>query len=133
MAAYEAIAQHWPNETFDIVGPVVSGVTLSSRDFAGWIASFGYSQPKFWGLQPVAATEPAKQADGPIPKVRLGTAKQFVEKYIAREKSAGVQPTKLGLEREAKRAGKTGGREVLRSEFDRQMAEAAPGRGRPTK
>lgn len=133
LSAYEVIAQDWPNEAFDIVDPVVRGVILTSQDFAGWVANFGYSQPTFWALPSAAPTEPLKQAAELSQRLSLGTNKQFVKEYIATAESSGALPTQAGLEKHAKAMRRKGGREDLRRQFRAQRAEAAPGRGRPTK
>jgi hypothetical protein len=133
LSAYEAIAQDWPNEAFDIVDPVVRGVILTSQDFACWVANFGYSQPDFWALPPVAAPELPAPIVEPPRKKGPGNPRRFVKDYIADARLAGKRPTQKGLEAAARDAGIRGGRDARECEFKQQMGPALLGRGRPPK
>ncbi len=61
------------------------------------------------------------------------TDEQFTENYIRHEKAAGRAPTKSGLDKAAKTAGRRGGRDRRRAAFDNALKAAAPQRGRPRK
>ena len=56
------------------------------------------------------------------------TARQFVEKYIAEEQSAGRHPTLLGLENAARQTGRKGGRDYLRTAFHQIQGPVKRGR-----
>ena len=133
LSAYAAIAQDWPDEAFDIVEPVVRGIILTSQDFACWVANFGYSQPTFWALPPVAAPELPAPIVEPLRKRGPGNTRGFVRDYIANARLAGKRPTQKGLEAAAGGAGIRGGRDARACEFKQQMGPALLGRGRPPK
>ena len=131
--AYEAIAQDWGHDVFVNVVPIVSSCALTESIFTKWIETKGYHRPKFWASVPFIPAEPTSAPVPPLPKKLTGTTQGFVEQYIASAKAAGKSPTKLGLEATARIEGRKGGREQLRTEFNRQMGGDAPVRGRPTK
>ena len=129
--AYEAIAQNWGHEEFDLVTPVVSGLMLTEAVFTQWIEANAYHRPKFWGV--ACVTEADTVTASPPPLKRQEGLKQFVTLYIQNTKAAGKLPTKVGLAAAAKAESRKGGRDQLRYEFDQQMGGEAPRRGRPSK
>jgi hypothetical protein len=131
--AYEAIAQDWGHDVFVDVAPIVSSCELTEVIFTKWLETRGYHRPKFWASVPFVIAEPASAPVPPMPKKLIGTTQVLVEKYIASAKATGKLPTKVGLEATARIEGRKGGRDQLRTEFNRQMGGDAPVRGRPTK
>lgn len=133
LSAYEAIAEDWGDEAFELIAPIVSGVTLSGSGFASWVGKLGYTRPTFW------ASSPGGGDRAPPISVQLSRRRaasrpvEFVKSYIKDTQAAGRRPTKTGLEVAVKRAGLIGGRDARRNEFNQQMGVNAPGRGRPAK
>jgi hypothetical protein len=69
--------------------------------------------------------------DGSATPTSVKDLRGFVAAYIKTTKDGGKTPTKLGLWNAAKGALPGATRAQLRGEFERQMAVATPGRGRP--
>lgn len=47
--AFEAIANAWEEELFDLIAPIVMGVVLTQGEFNQWINESKYRRPNFWG------------------------------------------------------------------------------------
>jgi hypothetical protein len=133
LSAFDAIAENWHNEAFNILNPAIMRVILTSQDFAGWVANFGYTPPTFWSPSPRAVVELPPIPVQPPQSNTTGRHLKFVKQYIRDTEAAGKRPTNTGLEAAAKTAGLRGGRDARRSEFKKQMGVNAPGRGRPTR
>ena len=132
-AAYEALAKDVSNEAFSIIERGLVSITLSEREFSRWTRSMGYTRPNFWASVSSTPVElPTTPAEA-LPERALGNVAQFVREYIAGQKAVGKNPTQSGMEAEAKRLGRKGGRDRFRAEFKKQLGLQAPGRGRPTK
>lgn len=132
LPAYNAIARDWGAEAFDIIAPIVCGVTLSGSGFASWLNKLGYTPPTFWASSPGVKFELTPMPAQPLRKNGTSRPLKFVKQYITDTEAVGKRPTKTGLEEAAKSAGLIGGRDARRTEFNQQMGVNAPGRGRPT-
>jgi hypothetical protein len=125
--AFEAVAESWRCDRFEIVMPSVGWIELTAAEFARWVSKNDFRLATFWG-----SAEEKKEDANPVPNLGKKRAAEFAKNYIAVEKKEGRQPTQSGLEKEAHKANLRGGREHLRYEFNRMQrlagVDVKPGR-----
>jgi len=58
--AYEALAEHWRDSSFNLVSPLVTGgISVFEPSFTQWIAACGHTPPEFWRRQQPHSINPA--------------------------------------------------------------------------
>jgi hypothetical protein len=117
--AFEAVAEAWDYQQFEIVALSVFWIQLTVAEFMSWIDESPYPAPTFWQI-----AEERDEAKGPIKSISGKSARKHVQAYMDNAKAAGQRATQAGLEDYAREQRLHGGRECLRKEFKALMKAA---------
>jgi hypothetical protein len=128
--AFEAVAEAWDCERFQILSMSVHWVQLTVAELLNWIADTPYPTPTFWEIE--AETDGVNERPKPVTEK---SAVRLVQTYIDDAKTAGRHPTQAELEKYISKQGCRGGRDQVRKAFKKIMAGAdyEVKRGRPRK
>jgi hypothetical protein len=119
--AFEAVAEAWDSDRFEIVVPSVAWIELTVMEFTKWTEANDYPLPTFWR----SATNNS-ESSATTRRITKKKALELAQEYIAADKRAGRTPTQIGLENQVREAGWHGGRERLRAAF--KSIQGAAGR-----
>jgi hypothetical protein len=114
-------------------GAVRSFLTKHSIDrdaFMVWVERNGWDMPESWGGPGESENVPVAQSAPPRRPMTALQAARFVQEYSAREAAAGRRTTQSGAVTAAANEGFVGGREFIRTEYDR-LHPGTVNRGRP--
>jgi hypothetical protein len=125
--AFNQVADAWDSGVFDVASPIVAGLELTESEFGRWVIANGYQHPTFW-----ESSDQSEQPSTPVRRLTERDAVKLAQEYINSERQAERRPTQDGLEKEARKAGYVGGRDICRQAFKRAARHAGievrPGR-----
>jgi hypothetical protein len=127
--AFEAVAEGWNSERFEIVEMSVHWIELTVAEFVSWIDETPYPTPTFWQI-----TDERDGANERTKPVTQNSAVRLAQTYIELEKTAGLPPSQSGLQKYVRKEGFCGGRQLLNDAFKKirllDGVEVKPGRFR---